>query len=187
MKNTIIGIVVVLIIIVGVFWARSKVSAPEPVETPKTDQVFDFKNATYDIDGVKITLKDGQNEQTFPGSVTVTTTSYFGNEGKGDANGDGKEDASFIIMQDGGGTGLFSFLVVALKKDTGYEILNTVFLGDRIAPQTTEIRDEKVVVNYADRLPNEPLSARPSIGVSRIFKVENNKLVEIKGEFGEAQ
>jgi len=184
MKKLIILLIVLLVIIVGIFWLNKKVVAPAPGDVPDiSSEVMDFKNATYDIDGVKITLKDGQNEQKVPGSVTTTTTSYFGNESKGDVNADGKEDTAFLLIQDGGGTGLFSFLAVAVKTNKGYEILNNVFLGDRIAPQNTEIKDGKIIVNYVDRLPNEPMSAQPSVGVSRMFNVKSGVLEEIKGEF----
>ena len=183
MKKIIIILVFVLVLGGGIFWARWKAVAPSS-ETTISQAVSDFKNATYDIDGVKITLKDGQNEQKIPDSVTVTTTSYFGNESRCDVNGDGKEDVSFLLIQDGGGTGLFTYLAVALKTDNGYQILNTVFLGDRIAPQNTEIKNGTIIANYVDRLPDEPMSAQPSVGVSRTFKVEGGKIVEIKGEFG---
>ncbi len=184
MKKTTIFLVIILAIIVAILWSKTKVEAPAPAGSSQTQTAVDFRNATYDIDGVKIKLKDGQNEQKIPGSVTTTTTSYFGNEAKGDVNGDEKEDTVFLLVQDGGGTGLFTYLVTALKTDNGYQILNTVFLGDRIAPQNTEIKNGTVIANYADRLPNEPMSAQPSVGVSRIFKIEEGKLVEIKGEFG---
>lgn len=184
MKKKLILILIIALLVFFVFLTKRKVEAPAPVATSTIQNVADFKNATYDIDGVKITLKDGQNEQKVPGSVTVTTTSYFGNESKGDVNGDGKEDTAFLLMQDGGGTGLFSFLAVGISDENGFEILNTIFLGDRIAPQNTEIKNGIIITNYVDRLPTEPMSAQPSIGVSRTFKVENNKLLEIKGEFG---
>jgi hypothetical protein len=183
MKRNVVIVIFIVVFIGGIFWTKSKVSAPSPENILKSN-TFDLKNATYDIDGVKITLKDGQNEQKVPGSVTTTTTSYFGNESKGDVNGDKKEDNAFLLVQDGGGTGLFTYLVVALKNNEGYDILSTIFLGDRIAPQNTEIKNGIIVVNYADRLPTEPMSAQPSIGVSRTFKVESDKVIEIKGEFG---
>jgi hypothetical protein len=181
--STIVFIVIIIFAIIFIAWEKVTAPAPEATQTA-TKSISDFKNATYNIDGVKITLKDGQNEQKIPGSVTITTTSYFGAESKGDLNGDGKEDTSFLLVQDGGGTGLFTYLATALKTEKGYEILNTVFIGDRIAPQNTQTNDGKVIVNYADRLPTEPMSVQPSIGVSRMFKVEGGKLVEIKGEFG---
>jgi hypothetical protein len=41
-----------------------------------------------------------------------------------------------------------------------------MYLGDRIAPQTLEVRDGRAVFNYAERRGDEPMSAQPSIGKS---------------------
>ncbi len=106
-----------------------------------------------------------------------TGTRYFGNEVKGDFNGDGQEDSAYLFTQDGGGSGTFYYVTVKLAN--GQE-LNAILLGDRIAPQTTEYRDGKIIVNYADRKPNEPMTTRPSVGVSKYLEVVNNQLVEIK-------
>lgn len=183
MKKIILIIIFIIAIVAGIFWVKYKAVAPAPINKPY-QAVSDYRNGVYEIDGVLINLKDGQNEQKIPGSVTTTTTSYFGNEAKGDLNGDGKEDVAFLLTQDGGGSGLFLYLAVALKTEKGYISTNTIFLGDRVAPQNTQIKDGVIIANYVDRLPNEPMSAEPTMGVSRYFKVENNKLVEIKGEFG---
>ena len=56
--------------------------------------------------------------------------------------------------------------MAAIKTEEGYKGSEAYFLGDRIAPQTTEYRDGIVVVNYADRAGNEPFSTPPSIGKS---------------------
>jgi len=54
-----------------------------------------------------------------------------------------------------------------------------IYLGDRIAPQTTEFRNGEIIVNYADRRPDEPFSTIPSVGVSKYFKVVDGELREI--------
>ena len=180
-----ITILTIFIVVVGafVFWNKHKALAPSS-DYLKNSNSLSYKDLTYDIDGVPISFKDGTNEQKVPGSVTTTTTSYFGNEARGDFNGDGKEDVAFLLVQDGGGTGLFYFLAVALGNGKGYDPLNTIFIGDRIAPQNTTFKDGKIIANYVDRLPTDPMTAEPTIGVSRYFEVRSRKLVEIKGEFG---
>ena len=52
-------------------------------------------------------------------------------------------------------------------------------MGDRIAPHTTEWRNGEIVVNYADRKSDEPMTTKPSVGVSRYFRLENDTLIEI--------
>jgi len=63
-------------------------------------------------------------------------------------------------------------------KGVHYKGTNAILLGDRIAPQTTEIKNGQVIVNYADRAAGEPMTARPSVGVSKYLKVEGTTLVE---------
>ena len=108
------------------------------------------------------------------------TTTYFGNEVAGDFNNDGRTDTAFLLTQDTGGSGTFYYLVVALKTSTGYQGTNGILLGDRIAPQTTGYLNGLIVVNYADRAPKEPLTAIPTVGVSRYFRVEGSVLAEVQ-------
>ena len=101
---------------------------------------------------------------------------YFGNEATGDLNGDGLPDIAFIFTQDGGGSGTFFYVAVHLKTANGYKDTNSVFLGDRIAPQTTEIKNGELIVNYADRRPTDPMTTAPSVGVSKYLKVSDTVL-----------
>lgn len=139
------------------------------------------KNTSYDIEGELISLQNGiASPLNSNASSTLKTVTYFGNELRVDVNQDGKEDTALLLTTTTSGTGTFYYLVVALNKDGGYVGTNGVFLGDRIAPQTTEFRNNEIVVNYAERKPSEPMTARPSIGVSRYFNVVNDTLVEIQ-------
>lgn len=161
----------VLIIIATVFWYATW-------QRPSAQMIsVDYKNATYSIDGQTVTLIDGRAETSAaPGSVSKTVTEYFGNEATGDLNGDGLPDTAFIVTQNSGGSGTFYYAVVALKTANGYQGTNAVSLGDRVAPQTTEIKDGQLVVNYADRKPDEPMSVTPSVGVSKYLEVQDTTL-----------
>lgn len=139
----------------------------------------DYKNISYMIEGKEITLVNGYSEiEIAPGSASKIITKYFGNEAEGDVNGDGVSDISFLVTQESGGSGTFYYLVSAIKTDSGYKGTNAILLGDRISPQTTNYNNGEVVVNYADRKPGEPMTADPSVGVSRYFKVQGDFLVE---------
>ena len=106
-------------------------------------------------------------------------TEYFGNEVMADFNGDGLKDTAFILTQNSGGSGTFYYAVVALSSKGGCKGTNAILLGDRIAPQTTEFSNGKIIVNYADRKPTEPMSATPSVGVSKHLEVKGGSLVEV--------
>lgn len=140
----------------------------------------DPKNITYTIDGQPVTLVNGQAETAAaPGSASQTTTRYFGNEATGDLNNDGVPDVAFILTQNSGGSGTFYYVAVALKTSDGYQGTNAILLGDRIAPQSTQIENEKVIVNYADRAAGEPMTTAPSIGVSKYLSVTGAVLAEV--------
>ena len=128
----------------------------------------DYKNTTYRIDGKNIELKNGISEiEGAPGSASKIVTKYFGNEVLHDLDGDGIKDVAFLLTQETGGSGIFYYVVAALNTSNGYVGSQGLFLGDRIAPQTTEAGKGKIiVVNYADRARGESFSVKPSIGKS---------------------
>ncbi len=160
----------------------SNCSTANPANASSSPASAGYLNGTYVLDGKSVTLVSGRAEsEAAPGSASMIVTQYFGNEASGDLNGDGVPDVAFLLTQSGGGSGTFFYVVAALKTPTGYQGTNAVLLGDRIAPQTTQIENGKIIVNYADRNPGEPMSTRPSIGVSKYLRVENGILTEVSG------
>jgi hypothetical protein len=156
------GVVIVLVggfLVFNTYIYNAKQAAPIP----------DYKNIEYQIDG------------------QPTKVNYFGNELRTDLNHDGREDVVFIVTTSPGGSGTFFYVVAALNTGAGYVGSEAYFLGDRIAPQTTELSREPgqsdvVIVNFADRDPNEPMSATPSLGKSVHLKLdlEQNRWIVAK-------
>jgi hypothetical protein len=172
MKKILIIAIVIGIIIAGYFFFYPKPGNKNIVDSPQ--------NATYIIENIAVKLNNGRLEtEISPGSASKTVTQYFGNEAKADLNGDGLVDSVFLLTQNNGGSGTFFYVVAALATDEGYKGTNAVLLGDRIAPQTTEIRDGEIIVNYAERNLGEDMTSQPSVGVSKYLKLEEGKLVEI--------
>jgi hypothetical protein len=165
--------------------APAAIATAIPPTTTASDTTLgkDPQNATYLIEGQEVTLVNGVAEtETAPGSASSQITKYFGNAVDIDLNSDGLMDSAFLLTQDGGGSGTFFYVAAALQTAGGYQGTNAILLGDRIAPQSTNIdpnNPSQFVVNYADRKLSEPMSAQPSIGVSRTFKLENGSLVEV--------
>ncbi len=168
-RHPIILLIVTTFVVVGVvFWwsSRTAVAPQQPVAT-------EYKNATYMIAGQSVTLVNGYAESpAASGSVSQMATKYFGNEAIGDLNGDGVPDVGFLLTQSTGGSGTFYYAVAAIKTVDGYRGTDAVLLGDRIAPQTSEIRDGKLLINYADRAPGESFAVRPSNGKSLWLKLD---------------
>jgi hypothetical protein len=141
-----------------------------------------YKDIAYLVEGQAVQLHGGSAETPIPNSSSKSVTRIFGNEAEGDLNGDGVSDIAFILTQSAGGSGTFFYVAAALKSESGYTGTNAVFLGDRIAPQSTEIRDGKLVVNYATRRDGEPFSVMPSFGVSTWLHVTGTTLAVEKAD-----
>ncbi len=147
-------------------------------------------DATYMIDNQKVTLDHGKSEVSITNSSSKIITRYFGNAVQADFDKDGRTDDAFIITQETGGSGTFFYFVARLNKINGPVGSDAFFIGDRIAPQTTEInngktsngtnRENVIVVNYADRNANEPMSTKPSVGKSIWLKLDTKTM-----KFGE--
>lgn len=141
--------------------------------------IADPKNATYQIEGENFTLANGISLNQIPNSASKIVTQYFGNEVRADLNNDGINDVTFLLTQNSGGSGTFYYVVVLLSQGNNFIGTSAILLGDRIAPQTTEFQNGEIIVNYADRNPKEAMTVSPSVGVSRYFKISDNKLIEI--------
>jgi len=177
-KYLVITFLVGVVVVATVLMWPGRSEAPTQ---PLAGASVGYKNATYIIDGQSVTLVNGNSTiSSAPGSASQTVTQYFGNVATGDLNGDGVADVAFVLTQSGGGSGTFYYVVAALKTASGYQGTNAVLLGDRIAPQTTEIKNGQIVVNYADRATGEPMTVAPSVGVSKYLVVTGTTLAVTK-------
>lgn len=175
MKATLTALGVLVILVAAFFGLNAYIYEEKQGDS---ELVTDYKTATYYLSGAEVHLGgDG--------------LAYFGNEVKGDIDGDGDEDIAFLVTHEPGGSGTFFYLAGAIKEDGGYRGTHLMLIGDRIAPQTTEYRDlgapygVRVIVNYADRGPGEPFTTRPSFGKSLYAKYspDSNDFGEVVQNF----
>lgn len=183
MKKSIIIVLVLVLLVTGYLFFGSGFNGPINTTSDSSDPI----NTSYNIDGVSIALVNGAAESDIvEGSESKKVTTVFGKPNYGDLNGDGIDDAVTIASQVTGGSGIFYYALVALNKDGVFEGLPAIFLGDRIAPQSVLIKNNIAMVNYADRASGEPMTAQPSVGVTKYLVVEDDQLVEFnilnKGE-----
>ncbi len=178
MKKILIGLGIAVVVLVAGFYAFNAYiyNEKQAVATP------DYKNAEYIINGQRVKLTNGEAvTEAAPGSASKIVTRYFGNELKTDLNADGQTDVVLLLTQNTGGTGTFYYVVAALATERGYLGSDGYLLGDRIAPQTTEISPNPrhksvIVVNYADRAVGEPMTTQPSVGKSVFLKIDPSTL-----------
>lgn len=147
-------------------------------------------NATYTIDGEDVTLVDGYAEApAVPGSSTKITTRIWGAPEISDLNGDGQEDAALVLIHDSGGTGTFYYLVAAISDDGGYQGTSGVLLGDRIEPQAIVAVDNRISVEFLDRVPGGAFAEPPTVPTEQlaIYDSETQQLAQVARDFeGEA-
>ncbi len=174
MNKWVLVSLVLIVLLVGGFFALNSYIYNEK-QAPTVD---DYKDAEYTIDGIRIKLEDGVAEiEAAPGSASKIATRYFGNELVTDLNDDGRSDTVFLLTQQTGGSGIFYYVVAALNLKEGYVGSDGYLLGDRIAPQSTEVSSNPrhknvIVVNYADRASGEPMTTPPSVGESTYLKLD---------------
>lgn len=137
-------------------------------------------SASYIVEGLKVQLVAGRAEtEAAPGSAAKISTSAFGQPAFGDLDGDGDDDAALILLRQPGGSGTFFYVAAAVNTNGKFVGTNALFLGDRIAPQDISIRNGQVLVNYADRRPDEPMTVAPSVGQSRYFALKDGALAAV--------
>jgi hypothetical protein len=172
MNKILLSLVVLGLLAAGYFYLYPSVDKEEASEAAG------HKNVTYVIEGKEVRLVDGFSEtEAAPNSASKIVTRYFGNELKTDLDGDGREDVAFVLTQERGGSGTFYYAVGALNTENGYIGSDGYLLGDRVAPQSTDMSPNSkhvrvVVFNYADRAAGEAMTAQPSVGKSAYLKLD---------------
>lgn len=136
-------------------------------------------NATYLIEGTPVGLTDGRSESpAAPGSAMKMMTAVRRQPVYGDLDGNGDEDAALLLVHNPGGSGTFYYAAAAVNVNGRYQGTQAVLLGDRIIPLDIGIRNDAVVINYADRRPEEPMSAASSVNKTTVLILKNDKLIE---------
>lgn len=142
----------------------------------------DLRNAEYPIDitkSGKARLKDGYFEETISPDTATKTKIWLGRERVlGDLNGDRLDDAVVTLIVDSGGSGLFTYLTAVISEDGKSKPIGSVFIGDRIIVSSLIIRKGEVIVEFLTRGADEPMTAKPTVNVTKRFIVQDNQLVE---------
>jgi hypothetical protein len=166
-----------------VFTNTVQVASRDIVESTSTfpEKNMNPKNTSYDIEGIAILLQNGKGVYATSTSEvsSSSTVEYFGNDLRVDLNNDSKEDAAFFVTRKEVGTqDIYYYLVVALNTRDGYIGTNGILIGDRITPQSIEFKNGEMVATYLDRKPDESMKSKPTVSLSRHFKITDTTLEE---------
>jgi uncharacterized lipoprotein YbaY len=137
----------------------------------------DLNNATYplEVKGGQATFMRGQFEDP---EAKIKATIAPSPRANGDLNGDGSPDAAMSIIMNSGASGVFTFVAAVINNAGIAQPADVVLIGDRITLSNLVITDGALMVNYLDRKPDEPMSARPSVPMTKVFTLKDGKLVE---------
>jgi hypothetical protein len=179
MKKAFILLVVIGLVALVVWWQKDRTGVPA------AHPANPF-NTTYIIEGKQITLESGSAEaEIAPGSASKEVTKIFSEPVYGDLDNDGDDDAIVFLTQNSGGSGTFYYVAAALNDEGVYAGTEALLLGDRIAPQTLDIRDGFAIANYADRKAGDAMTTPPSVGMSLYAAISGGKFVLIAPQKGD--
>lgn len=184
-----VGLVVFMAVLAVVGFEKFNGEKKVDIQTPVI-AVSTPLDTTYIISGQTYLLSGGKVEKEIaPDSSSKEKVAIWGTPVVGDLDADGDMDAVSFLTQELGGSGTLYFVAIAVNENGIYKGTNAMLLGDRIAPQTIEIRDGRAVVNYAVRNANEAFTTPPSVGKSIVihFDPKANEIGELAKDFeGEA-
>jgi hypothetical protein len=126
-----------------------------------------------------VRLKGGVFEEpAAPGSASKNRVELRPESAFGDLDGDGDEDAVVVLAVSRGGSGTFLYLASVINEKGVPKASAAMLLGDRVTVTTLAIGAGTLSVGMLVHKPGEPLSAAPTVSVTRSFK-HNGGLVEI--------
>jgi hypothetical protein len=97
----------------------------------------------------------------------------------GDVDGDGAIDGVAVLVVNSGGTGNFRHLVVMLDVDGSQQVMNPLFVGDRVQINRITPQQSQITVNLVTQGPDDSMCC-PTQTVTRIYRVQPPEIVQIR-------
>lgn len=166
--------ILILLAIAGGWWYTTrqpteKINISSDLGTERPDP----SNSTFAIEGEDITFKNGKAEMKVDETGLTQEASITDIITYGDINNDKQNDAAFIIVTTSPISGaLNSYIAAYVSGTVRYKPTDTVAIGAQVSPKSVEIKGGKIIVNYLDRRPDEPLAADPTVSKSKTFRLD---------------
>jgi heat shock protein HslJ len=170
--------------------AATEEAAVEQVPTPTAEivptatsriPVEELRNATYSgIYAEPVILSDGMFKESFEGQA-VTVEYIDSTELFADLDGDGVEDAVVFLLENGGGTAVFTYVAAQLNHNGQPVDAGAALVEDRTQVRSAAIQDGQVVLDITTRGPGGG-DCCPSYKTRKIYTLEEGRLVEVPGE-----
>jgi heat shock protein HslJ len=165
--------------------AQALVDSAPAAASPTGLTIEQLENATYGgIYDKPVTLTDGsyEGEPFVEGGASVPTVTWVKNGvAYGDLNGDGVDDAAVLLVENSGGTGVFTYVGVQLNVDGQPVDAGTVWVGDRTQVKSMAIENGQLIMEIVTQGPNDPQCC-PTLKVRKIYALQDGKPVEVSSE-----
>lgn len=162
--------------IIGNLSNLDDLGGPIPTE-PLTS--FLLRNATYQgIYDEPVTLEAGryEGEPFVPGGVSRPSVTFIDElQAFGDLNGDGRDDAAVLLVENSGGSGVFVYLAAVLDEQGFPNNVATTLLGDRSQVLGLNIENGQIVVEYLTQGPDDPFCC-PSLLMRDVLSLSDATL-----------
>jgi hypothetical protein len=207
MRKKIIILIVFIVVASVTGWYFFVRDASNVSDDPSLPYIPSIGEATYFIDGKEVNLRayfPFGKDLPLPQCVYPTIRNAFAltydSEILGDIDGDGDDKDALVIFADASteervnlyavaeNPALFYAAVVLYDDNVPnefgsmgkYRATNSVFLGDRIIPQSYYLEDNLVKIEYLTRAPGEGFSIEPSVLETIELQFHGENLIQIK-------
>lgn len=93
----------------------------------------------------------------------------------GDIDGDGKDDAAVILVENTSGSGWFYSLAVLINKDGKPSYMDQIDLGDRVIINSVSVKEKEIVIDMVTHGPKDGLCC-PTLRQTVNYTLFENKL-----------
>ena len=142
-----------------------------------------LRSGAYRVENEIVQLTEGeyriQAAEDSAAERVVTLTDIIA---RGDLDGRDGKDAAVILVDDAGGSGTFYHLAALLRRETEFENIDTVFLGDRILVRSVTIDDitHGITVHALVRRDGDAMATPPEVQVVMRYMVVGNTVSVVR-------
>ncbi len=144
-----------------------------------------LKNAAYSgIYEEPVTLTNGlyEGEPFVEGGAARPSVQFIDSSTVyGDLNGDGVDDAASLLVENSGGSGVFTYVGVQLNEGGQPVDAGTVWVGDRTQIKSMGIENGQIVMEVVTQGPDDPQCC-PTQKVRKTYAVQNGQVTEVGSE-----
>lgn len=163
--------------------AQASLRNSAPASTGLT--VSALANATYTgiyEEPVQLTAGVYEGEPFVAGSPIRSRVTLIDNLiARGDLNRDGLDDAAVLLIENSGGSGVFTYLAVVVEQAGQPVNAGATLIGDRTQIRSMIVENGQVIMEIVTQGPDDPFCC-PTLKLRATFGLQDGQLVEVEVE-----